>query len=139
MKIDAEPGTRILLIRHGRTSWNEHGRLMGRADIPLDEVGRAQARALLRLVRPFAPKAIWSSPLRRARATALPLATEFDLTPHVDDRWSEVDVGELEGLTWSEIEERYPDFAGDLRMDPNHTRRPAGPADGFPHLIGHVL
>ncbi len=129
MKIDVKPGTRALLIRHGRTEWNEQGRLMGRADIPLDDVGRLQAQILPRLVRSFEPSLLRSSPLARARATASPLAAELDVTPQIDDRWSEVDVGELEGLTWTAIEERYPGFAGDLRTDPDGTRRPAGESD----------
>jgi len=37
--------TRIVLIRHGQTAWNREERFRGRADIPLDEVGRVQAEA----------------------------------------------------------------------------------------------
>ncbi len=129
MKIDAERGSRVVLIRHGRTAWNDQGRLMGRADIPLDEVGHAQARELVEIVRAMDPARLVSSPLIRARSTAEPLARATGLPIEEDDRWIEVDVGELEGLTWAAVEQLYPEFGARLRHEPGDTARPGGESD----------
>ena len=129
MKIPAEPGTRVLLIRHGRTEWNRTGRLMGRADLPLDDLGRAQADGLPGLLGKLGPTALWSSPLARARQTAEPLGRALGLEVRTDPRWVEVDVGRLEGLTWGEVEERHPEFRARLHRAPGTTPRPAGESD----------
>lgn len=65
-------GTRIALVRHGETAWNAEGRLQGQTDIPLNEAGRAQARAAGKRLTEH--DAVWgalvSSPLGRAMETA---------------------------------------------------------------------
>ena len=62
--------TRVLLVRHGETSWNAEGRHQGRADVPLNDVGREQAAALGRRLRALPVDAAYTSPLARARDTA---------------------------------------------------------------------
>lgn len=78
----------LFLVRHGRTASNASGLLLGRADPPLDDVGRAQAAALASVVRE--PLRVVSSPLQRCRDTAAVFGTPVD----VDDRWVELDYGE---------------------------------------------
>jgi broad specificity phosphatase PhoE len=60
----------IYLIRHGETDWNRHGIYQGNTDVPLNAAGRAQARALGAMLRGVDFDAGYTSPLRRARATA---------------------------------------------------------------------
>jgi broad specificity phosphatase PhoE len=81
----------LLLARHGETAANVDGLLLGRADPPLTEQGRAQARALAAALPP--PDRVVSSPLRRARDTA----TAFGCEVEVDERWIELDYGDLDG------------------------------------------
>jgi len=82
----------LILVRHGRTAFNAAGKLVGRLDPPLDEVGRAQAAAIGEALKGV--DRVVSSPLLRARQTA-----EFIGTPvEVDDRWIEVDYGEYDGM-----------------------------------------
>lgn len=60
----------IYLIRHGETDWNLRGIYQGTTDVPLNAAGRAQAEALGEQLRGVDFDAGYTSPLRRARATA---------------------------------------------------------------------
>ena len=90
----------LVLVRHGRTEWNREGRLVGRHDVALDEVGRVQARRLAAHLGTV--RELRTSPLRRAVETAQLLDTGF--TPLVDDAFVELDYGSLEGRTLDEVE-----------------------------------
>jgi broad specificity phosphatase PhoE len=87
----------LILVRHGRTAANAGGLLLGRADPPLDDLGRRQAGALAAVVT--GAGRVVSSPLRRARETAELLG----LPVEVDERWVELDYGELDGLPITEV------------------------------------
>ena len=104
---DAGP-RRLVLLRHGRTAWNSIGRAQGHGDVPLDDVGHAQARAVAPLVAALGPVQLWSSDLTRAVQTAAYVAEACDLQPRLDPRLREFDVGERQGLTWAESVERFP-------------------------------
>ena len=105
----AEPApSRLVLLRHGRTSWNHLGRAQGQADIPLDRVGHAQAAAAAELVAALGPSRLWSSDLARARETAGYLAEATGLAVETDPRLREYAVGERQGLSWAESLERFP-------------------------------
>ncbi|MFI6521101.1 histidine phosphatase family protein [Spirillospora sp. NPDC050679] len=104
-----EPGKRRLVLwRHGQTSWNVERRFQGKTDIPLDETGVQQAHRAARLLAALRPTAILASPLQRAADTAQALADVTGLTPVHDRDLIERDGGEWEGLTSREIRERYP-------------------------------
>ena len=81
----------LSIVRHARTEANAGGRLQGTLDLPLDEVGLAQAAALPSLVGDI--DRLICSPLLRARQTA----SVFGMEPDIDDRWREVNYGPLEG------------------------------------------
>jgi len=83
----------LILVRHGESTGNADGLLLGRIDSPLTERGLAQARTLAGTVA--GATRLISSPLARARDTAEALGT--DLPVEVDDRWIEVDYGEYDG------------------------------------------
>jgi probable phosphoglycerate mutase len=87
----------LILVRHGRTSANAAGVLQGRSDLPLDEVGMAQAVAAAAAVGPI--DRVVSSPLRRARETA----ARFGQAVAIDERWVEIDYGEYEGRPMREV------------------------------------
>ena len=81
-----------MLVRHGRTDVNARGLLQGRLDPPLDEVGYVQAAEVAKSIG-RADRVI-SSPLLRARETA----DAFGAPVEIDERWIELDYGELDGL-----------------------------------------
>ncbi len=93
----------IILVRHGQTDLNATGRLQGRVDAPLTEVGRGQAAAVAAAVLAGRrPVRVVSSPLQRARATA----DLFGLEVEVDERWIELDYGDWDGRPLRSIEAR---------------------------------
>jgi probable phosphoglycerate mutase len=96
---------RLLIWRHGQTAWNAQGRIQGQRDVPLDEVGRAQATAAAPHIAALNPSLVISSDLSRARDTAgalgLPLRT--------DPRLRETDFGSWSGLTHDEAEAADPE------------------------------
>ncbi len=101
--------TTILLIRHGQTDWNAQGRWQGHRDIPLNEMGQAQAAALAKRLADWSIQAVYSSDLKRAAMTAVPLATALNQQPIFTPIWRERDVGDFSGLTGTEAREKYPD------------------------------
>jgi broad specificity phosphatase PhoE len=102
--------TRVLLVRHGQTTWNAQGRWQGQLESPLSPLGRRQAAEAARAVG--ALDAIVASDLTRAADTAAIIAESLGVGPvRLDARLRERDVGEWQGLTRREIEARFP---GDL-------------------------
>lgn len=98
----------LVLVRHGETDWNLAARAQGHADISLNATGRAQARAVARVLAGFDPARLWSSDLMRARQTADAIAEATGLTVECDRRLREYDAGERSGLTHEEAAERFP-------------------------------
>ncbi len=99
----------LILLRHGRTAWNAVGRAQGHADVPLDELGRAQAEAAARALAGRGPVRLWSSDLARARETAERVAVATGLTVETTEAFREYSVGDRTGLTLPEFAERFPD------------------------------
>jgi broad specificity phosphatase PhoE len=89
----------LILVRHGESTANAEGRLLGRLDAPLTPRGLAQARALAPLVT--GATRLVSSPLGRAVDTARALGTGLDV--EVDERWVEVDYGDLDGTVLGDV------------------------------------
>jgi len=81
----------LILVRHGRTAFNASGRLVGRLDPPLDDIGMAQAEAIGEALKGV--DRVVSSPLLRARQTAEQIGEPVE----IDDRWIEVDYGVFDG------------------------------------------
>jgi broad specificity phosphatase PhoE len=108
----------LLLVRHGRTAWNRDGRLVGRTDVALDDVGEAQAGRVGARLGPVAE--LRTSPLSRARVTAELLGA--GVGPVVDDAFVELDYGSSEGLTLDAVD---PAHWARVREDAE-TRWPGG-------------
>ena len=105
----------IYFVRHGQTDWNAELRFQGRQDIPLNDTGRQQARAIgARLKELFdgsPPERLVCSPLGRARETMRILCAELgepDRDFTIDERLIEASYGELEGTTLPQFKSADP-------------------------------
>jgi broad specificity phosphatase PhoE len=101
---------RLILVRHGETDTNKARLALGRADVELNEHGRWQAQRLAACLKDEGIGAIYSSPLKRALATAEPIAASHRLEVQVDGGLIEMDIGEMEALTFQQVSERHPRF-----------------------------
>jgi glucosyl-3-phosphoglycerate phosphatase len=109
----------LFLARHGRTAWNVQRRFQGRTDVPLDDVGRAQARELATALRGRF-QAVLASDLSRASETAQIVATALDLPLlGLDADLQERGYGKFEGLTGEECAAQYPEIWNATRGDRN--------------------
>jgi glucosyl-3-phosphoglycerate phosphatase len=99
---------RLVLWRHGETAYNAEHRFQGQLQVPLNAVGRAQAKRAARHLAGLGPAQIWSSDLIRASATAEYLARLTGLNVQLDKDLRERHGGVWEGLTIGEIRAKYP-------------------------------
>ena len=97
------------LLRHGETIWHRDNRYAGSSDIPLTDLGLAQARTLAGWGRQTNIVAVVTSDLARAVMTGQELASGAGVRPRIDARLREVDFGRGEGLTRAEMGEQFPD------------------------------
>jgi len=100
---------RVLLIRHGESTWNAAGRWQGWGDPPLSARGRAQAAALAEQLVSEGIVHLVSSDLARAAQTARILGDAFGIAPELDARLRERDLGCWSGLEEAEILAAFPD------------------------------
>jgi len=112
---------RLLLVRHGESTWNAVSRWQGQADPPLSPFGERQAEdAGARLAEIATITAVWSSNLVRARRTGDLIAKHLGVAQvREEPRLRERDVGAWSGLTRDEIEERWPGYLAARRSPPD--------------------
>jgi broad specificity phosphatase PhoE len=102
---------KLILIRHGETYWNHERRVQGGdSDIELNDTGLEQARKLAAFLENEPITAILSSPLQRATATAEVIASHHQLPVEIDQGLRELKVGELEGMSVSNLSTTFSQF-----------------------------
>lgn len=119
--------TEVLLVRHGQTIWNLQGRPRGHAEVPLDEVGLRQAEAVAAYIADgWSPTAIYHSPLRRTRETAMHIATATGapLFPH--SGFIDIDFGAWEGRLPEDLESHWGETWRTWRIRPQDVVIPGG-------------
>lgn len=124
---EATRPVRLLVVRHGETSWNADSRIQGQTDIPLSPRGEAQARRLQSRLANEQITVAYASDLQRAWRTAeLALEGRSDIAIVRDPVWRELRFGDWEGLTSAESVARDPDLAAARRRHPASVRPPGG-------------
>lgn len=119
--------TRVFLIRHGETLWNQEQRCQGFTDVALSEKGLDQAERLGRyLAKTVRLNAVYSSDLIRARKTAEIIAQKQGLEVQVDPRLRELNQGELEGKNLMSMLENYPGLLEKWMKEPKEVVMPGG-------------
>jgi alpha-ribazole phosphatase len=113
--------TRVLLIRHGQSEGNAARRFGGHTPTPLSALGHRQAEATARALGLESITAIYSSDLLRAVETAAPLAAALNLEVTQSHAFRERSVGHMEGLTFEEAAQQFPEeYAALLHRDFEH-------------------
>jgi len=129
--------TRMFLVRHGRTVWNKEQIFRGTYDIPLDEVGKQEARLVGEWLQQEEIEAVYSSPLSRARETAKAIALLHGLEVTVVDELTDLDFGQWQGMSLREVRNQYPDPYRTWDEEPHRLVFPGG--EGLDAVRSRVL
>jgi alpha-ribazole phosphatase len=128
---------RLFLIRHGTTESPGGERFYGSTDLPLSKEGRRQAERLAARLSSVNVNMIFTSPLERALATTRTIAAKNKISFNIIEGLSEVDFGEWEGLSFEEIQARYPDESEKWLNDPWIFNFPGG--ESVPDFKARVI
>ena len=126
---------KLYFVRHGITDWNVNKITQGRTDIPLNDIGREQARRTAQLIEDKHIDICICSPLSRARETAQIILSGRDVPIVYDDRIMERDFGELEGQPFDRTTEEKE--ATVKFWSPSFDNSAYG-VETMPHLIKRV-
>jgi broad specificity phosphatase PhoE len=107
MSVSGQP--QLYLARHGQTAYNREGRFQGHLPVPLDDTGRAQAAELAERALAYDFRALWSSPLLRARETADVIARRIGIEVLEDERLMETDAGDWTDRSFAEVRAEAPE------------------------------
>ena len=121
-----QPVTRLLIIRHGQSLWNEAGRIQGQQDIALSALGLRQAEALGNRLRAAHLDAIYASPLLRARQTAAAIAGPHGMDVRLEPDLAEIHHGMWEGMTEADVATQFGDLLDLWRTRPSQVQMPGG-------------
>jgi len=117
---------KLILVRHGETDWNKQRRVQGLSNLGLNETGRKQADALAQVLRKEKVDVIYTSPLRRARETAQAISRFHRVEVVTIDGLKELDVGEVDGMTYEEMKVHHSEFFAKWMVDFTSVRLPGG-------------
>jgi broad specificity phosphatase PhoE len=118
---------KLILVRHGETHWNKDGLVQGGdSDIELNDTGLEQARKLAAFLKNEPIIAILSSPLRRAITTAEIIASHHQLPVEIDQGLRELKVGDLEGISISDLRTTFSRFLLQWWQDGEAMKLPNG-------------
>ncbi|MEZ4600859.1 MAG: alpha-ribazole phosphatase [Syntrophotaleaceae bacterium] len=133
----SEPGCTCYLIRHGDTRQDEVKRYIGHTDLPLNALGRDQARALKKRLAHIPFDRIYSSDLRRCLETARIIAGPQGKGIRKLPSLREINLGEWEGQPMASIRRRFPDQFENRGRDLARFRTPGG--ESFHELQARVV
>ena len=114
---------RIVLVRHAEPSKSARGRAIGRTDVGLSREGAKHAR---KLATTLAADRVVSSPAKRARNTAAPIARANVVDLEIDDDLREIDFGAFDGRTFASLERDHPDLYATWMRSPTTVLFPDG-------------
>jgi 2,3-bisphosphoglycerate-dependent phosphoglycerate mutase len=117
---------RLLLVRHGQSTWNREHRIQGQLDPPLSELGRRQAELLGRRLAGRRWAGFYASDLKRAFETATILGHAIGVAPKPMQSLREIFLGEWEGLRTDELAQRFPDAWAAWTDEPDWDLVPGG-------------
>lgn len=122
--------TQIYLVRHGQTQWNREEIFRGTADVPLNESGIREAHLTAEALKDKPIKAIYSSPLARAKGTAEAIAALHGLEVIIIDGLKDLCFGEWQGVSHQVVQEQYPELYRNWVEEPHMVTFPDGESLG---------
>ncbi|WP_426348592.1 alpha-ribazole phosphatase [Alloiococcus sp. CFN-8] len=130
---------KLFFIRHGQTDWNLKGKIQGSSDIELNEIGVKQAEELSKklLAENYSFSKIYSSSLKRAAKTAEVLSENTNIEYVTLDGIKEMNFGLWEGLSWSEVKDKYPSEYEEWFIKRRYTKTPKG--ESYQDMLERVL
>ena len=117
---------RLLLVRHGQSTWNHERRIQGQLDPPLSDEGRRQAERLGRRLAGRRLAGFYTSDLLRASETAQLVGQAMGVEPVASPGLREIYLGQWEGLTTEELAQRYPEAWASWTEEPSWDVVPGG-------------
>jgi broad specificity phosphatase PhoE len=118
--------TQIILVSNGNTPWDKDKIFQGSKDIPLDDLGREEAWAAGKWLKDETIHAAYTSPLSRARDTAIAIARHHDLEVLDLPALADLSYGDWEGVPWKEVKVKYADLYRQWETAPHTVRFPNG-------------
>jgi broad specificity phosphatase PhoE len=130
---------KLFLIRHGQTDWNLEGKIQGSYDSELNNAGIIQAEELSKRVLEFSYKfsKIYSSQQKRSVKTAEILSEATNGDYITIKGLEEMNLGEWEGLSWSEVQEKFPKEYEEWYNNRRYTKSPKG--ESYQDMLERVL
>ncbi len=116
----------LVLVRHGESVWHTDNRYAGSSDIALTPRGYRDAEILAQWANGVQLDALWTSPLSRTLETAAAVTRTTGLQPHIDARLREIDFGQGEGHTKTEMQQLFPESLTAFQHDPVNHHLPGG-------------
>lgn len=137
-KLVADKACRLVLVRHALAQGD--GRFQGQRDVPLTAAGRRQLRVLVDKLEHYSVDGVYCSDLSRARATAVALARRFEVGVEIRPNLREMHFGRWEGLSWTQVLQRFPRIARAWLTESPQPRIPGGePFTNFKKRVAQEL
>lgn len=132
--------SRLVLVRHGESTWNRERRIQGQLDPPLSEQGREQARRVAGRLARRRVEALYTSDLLRASQTAAPIGVALGVEPRPMKELREIFLGDWEGLRTDELAHRFPQAWDAWTREPSWDVVPRGEgASAFESRVASAL
>jgi probable phosphoglycerate mutase len=129
--------TKVILTRHGHVEGISPERFRGRTDVPLTELGTAQADALAaRISAEWTPRAVYTSPMTRCVVTGAKIAKRCGIAAQVLDDLNDLDYGQWQWRTPEEVAAAWPDLLNKWYATPQLMRFPGG--DSLQDLVARA-
>ncbi len=120
------PAARLILIRHGESTWNRERRIQGQLDLPLSDQGEEQSRRLAHRLAGRNVEALYTSDLLRASQTASPIAAALGVEATLTPELREIYLGAWEGVHTDQLASRFPEAWDAWTHEPSWDLVPGG-------------
>ena len=132
-----ERDNRVYLLRHGQVKGYENFPVYGQTDVDLTEIGVLQMKQMAERLSLTEPNAIYSSDLKRSATGARLIARYHDVPLYFLPELREMDFGDWEGLTLSEIRRNFPEELQKREKDLINYKAP-GKGESIAELSGRI-